>query len=159
MRCNYFLLTVLFFLLVGCTGESAKRKHLVQSGTLETIAIDVNKVITPSIDEIFSEIEIIPLSTPPESFFGQLGLITTYKGLLFFRDMSRRGSQVYCFDNLGKFQWKAGVIGKGPGEITGVTDAWINPYRDQLEIYDRDRQPGSVTSNKLVLILIPTGTG
>jgi hypothetical protein len=140
MRLKIITFLGLSSLMVGCIDKSGKEKSEIPTTYLETISIDVNKIETPTIDGLFSEIEIIPLSSTPESFYGQLGLIIPYKGLLFFRDMARTASQVFCFNSNGKFEWKVGEIGKGPGEISRVSDMWINPYRDLLEIYDRNTQ-------------------
>lgn len=85
-----------------------------------------------SIEELFSNIKIIPLETTDECFLKKITKIDYYKDCIYILDMLLPA--FYVFDKDGKFLRKIGNIGHGPGEYTAICDFLIDKKNETINL-------------------------
>lgn len=99
---------------------------------LTTIHIDLDKDDNSNWENLFTDVEIIPLEFTLESMLVNIEKILLQDGnyLIFDKDQSI----VYKFNDAGKFLSKLDKLGNGPGEYQSIYDVIINPYNDNIEL-------------------------
>ena len=139
-----------FFVFLTVILFACRREQVVDYPVL---SVDITRLNTPSVFDIFEKIEIIPLETTDNSLLGNIFGIVFYNSHYYITDM--KGESLFCFDEHGKFVQKIGKVGQGPGEYTTVPSFAINGYNDVVEalspwgflyIYDLSGRLGSKTS-------------
>ena len=66
-----------------------------------------------STKELFSDIQVIPLETTPESLIRSITQIKFFEDRYYILDYRR--SQIFVFDREGRFQFALNEKGDGPG--------------------------------------------
>ena len=122
----YFSMISIFFFL-SCTGWKDKKN-------MESDIITVNLVERDEIStkDLFSEIQLIPLETTPESLIRNITQIKFFEDRYYIHDYSR--SQIFVFDREGHFQFALNEKGNGPGEYLNLTDFAIDTTRRNLVV-------------------------
>ena len=139
MRKLFFLLAPLALTFCSC---STKSNPEVGS---DTFFIDLE--ITDSLrwEDLFQEVEVIPLEFTEESMLTGVDKILIQDGYYLIFD--QKAQVLYKFDSGGKYISKLDKSGEGPDEYHKVYDIDINPYTRNIElisafgsmfIYDKD---------------------
>ena len=127
---------IILCLYVGCGSQTARDAiDLLDAGA----ALDNPR--TFDLGEIVQQIEFIPLqSDGPESLVGgRISHLTESKNVWYVAEM---GKSVKLFDKTGRFIGKRGIIGRGPDEFLGITNAVADWETDNLYL-----QGGAVSHN------------
>ena len=119
----YFSMISIFFFL-SCTGWKDKKN---MESDIITVNLDERDEI--STKDLFSEIQLIPLETTPESLIRNITQIKFFEDRYYIHDYSR--SQIFVFDREGHFQFEKG---NGPGEYLNLTDFAIDTTRRNLVV-------------------------
>ena len=110
---------LLFFddihIFLSCTGWKDKKN---MESDIITVNLDERDEI--STKDLFSEIQLIPLETTPESLIRNITQIKFFEDRYYIHDYSR--SQIFVFDREGHFQFALNEKGNGPGEYLNFTD-------------------------------------
>ena len=122
----YFSMISIFFFL-SCTGWKDKKN---MESDIITVNLDERDEI--STKDLFSEIQLIPLETTPESLIRNITQIKFFEDRYYIHDYSR--SQIFVFDREGHFQFALNEKGNGPGEDLNLTDFAIDTTRRNLVV-------------------------
>ena len=122
----YFSMISIFFFL-SCTGWKDKKN---MESDIITVNLDERDEI--STKDLFSEIQLIPLETTPESLIRNITQIKFFEDRYYIHDYSR--SQIFVFDREGHFQCALNEKGNGPGEYLNLTDFAIDTTRRNLVV-------------------------
>lgn len=85
-----------------------------------------------STKELFSDIQVIPLETTPESLIRDITQIKFFEGRYYIHDYRR--SQIFVFDREGRFQFALNEKGDGPGQYLNLSDFAIDTARRNLVV-------------------------
>ena len=96
------------------------------------IYANINKIETPSMYDLFSKIEIIPLETTKESLIKEISKLVFYDNKYYILDYPL--SKIFVFDEMGKFLFNIDNRGNGPNEYVHIGSFNIDPYNHQLII-------------------------
>ena len=94
----YYYSIVSIFLFLSCTGWKDKRN--MES---DIITANLERRDNVSTKELFSDIQVIPLETTPESLIRDITQIKFFEGRYYIHDYRR--SQIFVFDREGRFQF------------------------------------------------------
>ena len=122
----YFSMISIFFFL-SCTGWKDKKN---MESDIITVNLDERDEI--STKDLFSEIQLIPLETTPESLIRNITQIKFFEDRYYIHDYSR--SQIFVFDREGHFQFALNEKGNGQGEYLNLTDFAIDTTRRNLVV-------------------------
>ena len=90
---------------------------------------------TPSIKELFSRIEVVPLEDHNDScLVMRLTKVLPYKDKIYVVD--RKIPACYVFDKDGNFLYPIGKVGNGPGEYYQIEDCAINEAKQEFMLLD-----------------------
>lgn len=123
---NIIILLVLFLTACGHNplGENKKGECIID--------IDLDNLSTPSFNDYFSKLEIIPVDSSSEALIQSVSEQVWYKGKIYVLD--RRQKKVFIFDQKGKLLQLIDKRGNGPGEYTDITALQINRFTSDLEL-------------------------
>ncbi len=125
---NIILLLLSLLLLSSCgyrpLGEDRKGKYVKD--------IDLNNLSSPSFNDYFSKLEIIPVDSSREALIQDIQKTEWYGGKLYVLD--GRQKKVFIFDLKGKLLQMIDKRGNGPGEYTDITALQINRFTGDLEL-------------------------
>ena len=106
-------------------GEDRKGKYVKD--------IDLDNLTSPSFNDYFSELKIIPTDSSREALIQIVSEQKWYKDKLYVLD--RRQKKVFIFaQNNGKLLQIMDKRGNGPGEYTDIVDLQINRFTGDLEL-------------------------
>ncbi len=140
---KFSIVLLLTIFLISCNNE--KEQH----STIGS-AISENKYITLYLDEIeginnlklssvFLSARPIILELTDNSIIGSINKMQVIEDKLIILDKSRAKS-LFVFNKDGKFLYKVGERGGGPGEYTGISDFTIDIDRKIIFLMDENRQ-------------------
>ncbi|MDR1863952.1 MAG: 6-bladed beta-propeller [Bacteroidales bacterium] len=131
---------VLLMLMFSCSGQNALKDNL----TVLPWEFSENE----SIPDLIDSVEFIVLEAHPEGLFKKADKLIVQNNKFFIFDMTGQ-NQVSVFDNAGKFLYRVGSRGNGPGEYVGIR----NFTTDEKYIHIIDNYTG-----KLLMYHIADGT-
>lgn len=99
-----------------------------------TFIINPNNVSNISFFDHFSEIELIPLETTPESIIEVFDKVVYHEGTFYILDLKQ--ATLFLFSEKGEFIDKIARKGSGPGEYQDLSDFNINEFTGNLELLD-----------------------
>ena len=109
--------TVFYVFLIAILFACRREKEV----DYPVLKVDITRLNTPSIFDIFEKIEIIPLETTDNSLIGgEAGNLDFYNDHYYILD--GRTESFFCFDEHGKFVRKIGNRGQGPQEYNEIQD-------------------------------------
>lgn len=126
---KYIIISLILWLLsASCgsrpMGEDRKGKYVKD--------VDLDNLSSPSFNDYFSKLEIIPLELSNETLvqdvFGQIWC----NNKLYILDQKQK--VVFIFDQEGNFIQKIDKYGNGPGEYTDLVDFQLNRFTGDLEL-------------------------
>lgn len=92
----------------------------------------LNNGVSPSVDELFSSIQVIPLETMDSCFLVNVEKVVPCKDGYFVFDNLKPA--LYLFDEAGKFVREISKKGSGPGEFQMVSDFIINEKERRIDL-------------------------
>lgn len=121
----YSAISIFFFL--SCTGSKEKRN--MES---DIITVNLERRDNISTKDLFSDIQVIPLETTPESLIRDITQIKFFEDRYYIHDYRR--SQIFVFDREGRFQFALNEKGDGPGQYLNLSDFAIDTVRRNLVV-------------------------
>lgn len=124
-----YITILIIFYLVSCR---TTHKPAVQIEELQTIDIENFEHGNP-IEKCMQRIKIIPLATDTENLIGAIKRMEIYDPYLFILD---NNNNFFIYNTNGSFISKITATGKGPEEVSHVTNFYINTNKKYIGIYD-----------------------
>lgn len=122
------ILLLSFLLLSACgvrpLGEARKGKCVKD--------IDLDNLTSPSFNDYFSKLEIIPVDSSREALIQKVSEQEWHGGKIYVLD--RKQKKVFIFSQKGKLLQIIDKRGNGPGEYTDITALQINRFTGDLEL-------------------------
>ena len=125
MKLGCFFCLLLFFF------SCARSKP---SDDFNTIQVDLTNPQRASLFDYFSHIELIPLETNDDVVIGTMRKVIHHQNRYYVLDAHSAQNVVLVFDDAGKFLFKIGSVGGGPGEYLLLHDIVINPFTDNIDL-------------------------
>ncbi len=135
MKIKYILVVSIISTFISCNNDRTQHKDNFKKN-ITSIRIDPDKIANLYLSEIIDSLKYIPLETSQNCYLANIDKLIWYKDNFFVLDKSIK--TVFCFSQNGKFLYKIRRVGKGPGEYIGISDFLINPFKNTLEILDRN---------------------
>lgn len=142
-----FIILSSLIILIGCNSKKNNElaaglkiselrdtvSFVMKTGTAVAIPIPPpDKELKAS--DVFEDFKYIPLESSENSLMGQYRDACIYENRIFIHDIET--NMVYIFTMQGKFINKVGKRGNGPGEFFQPESMAIDPFRNQLLVYD-----------------------
>lgn len=124
-----YITIIIVFYLVACQNS---QKPIAQCEELQTINIEEFEQKNP-IEKCMHQIKIVPLATDTENLIGGIKKIEVYNPYLFILD---NNNNFFIYNIDGSFISKITATGKGPKEVSHVTNFYINTNKQYIGIYD-----------------------
>lgn len=130
MKVNKVFILVFLVMAVGC-----ESKYIVQQAEIR-FSVTPNRSFSSSrtIDDVFLKPYYIPLETTKESLIGSIKKAVRAENNYYILDSEV--DKVLCFNESGKFLYKLGEVGKGPGEYLSVDDLQV--FENIIYVLARD---------------------
>jgi len=135
MKNKFLSLSLIIFLFSmifsSCKTDNIRYyKNNIEIKVVPETSIDIN------LSEIAESINYVKLESTADSYFSNVWKMSMFMNRFYIHDLR----SIFCFDFTGKFQFKVGRKGKGPGEYLEITDFLINSYFESIEILDARRR-------------------
>jgi hypothetical protein len=156
MKTNYLLNLVTFLLLGGmlwsCSAKSERsedtkrdfKQYPIGAECVETPEEKYHIKISESEQVAFEDlvdyqkgIRIVAIGeVPNEALFGEITKLWASKsdGIIFTDQ--ELANKIYKIDNEGNLEWIIDKTGSGPGEFQKLWSVQLNPYKQQIEVWD-----------------------
>lgn len=121
----FLLLLMSLMLHLSCHNERGRQ-------ATETIFVDLDRRDQVSANDLFADIQIIPLETNSESLIRQITQIKYFENRFYIQDYSR--SRLFVFDAKGHFLFVLNEKGSAPGQYLNLTDFEIDKNRKNIVI-------------------------
>lgn len=121
--------TVSFIFLPWLCSCSVRQKV---DGEIRLQVTGLNKDVSPSVSELFSSIQVIPLETQDSCLLMNVEKVVPCKDGYFVFDNLRPA--LYLFDKSGKFVREIGRKGNGPGEFQLLADFMIDEKEGRITL-------------------------
>ncbi|MDH8701548.1 hypothetical protein M2138_000894 [Dysgonomonadaceae bacterium PH5-43] len=100
-----------------------------------TITIKVENTDNYLSNDDIEDFYFVKLETVEESLIGEIRRIRITNDRIFVLD-SEVAKSLFVFDSEGKFLFKVGSIGQGPGEYVTINDFFLNEDKQSIAIFD-----------------------
>lgn len=124
-----FITTIIVFQLVSCR---TSQKPIAHVDGLQTINIEEFEQGNP-VEMCMDRIKVIPLATHSDHLIGAIKRIEVCKPYLFILD---NNNNFFIYNIDGSFISKITATGKGPEEVSHVTNFYVNTNKQYVGIYD-----------------------
>jgi hypothetical protein len=132
------LLMLYLICLWSCGNNTDKKNSLSKAKYLISINEDSLKQIKiKKLSEIIEKYHFIKLETTKESLLGEIKKIMTFEENVFILE-ARSSNGIKVFNNKGKYLYKIGREGSGPGEFVRLKGFTINESNRQLILLDSE---------------------
>jgi len=123
---------------IGRIGEgSSKMKFVGAPEIIDLTEFEIDGLQSISFDSIYESVEIVPLETNEESFFGGVSVFNIINDTVFILD-AKGIKSLLRFSMDGKFIDKIGSVGQGPGEYGSPQNFFV--FRDKIYVLDNTQQ-------------------
>ncbi len=119
---------ILYVILSIFVLQSCSKNNDISVGEKVEIVINSGKV---KLSDLVSSTQIVPLESNENCLIGGITKLLYYDNKIFVLD-SYVSKGLFVFDKNGKFLYKVGRVGQGPGEFNNPTDFYID--KDKQEI-------------------------
>lgn len=133
---------VLLLSLIILTSISCQQQRKMHTSTMQNDSAMVNITVNLEnyqgvpYDSLIDEISFIRLETNEQCLIGDASQIVCTDSLIFISDR-RVSKSIFCFDRQGKFRYKVGAVGQGPGEYAGYyCYITLSPDKEYLVVMD-----------------------
>jgi len=127
VACFIFINCTFLLVFTNCSGSTRDRGKDVKP-----IEIDLSRIESVSIEEVFSSIELIPLSLSHESAIKNVHKLIYYNERYYVLDADSRS--LFIFNKDGQYLFKINNVGNGPGEYSLLYDFNINKITNRIEL-------------------------
>jgi len=117
---------------ISCTPEH----RTSESGSQLIINVDLSKAKEYPISEVFSITYYIPLETDTSNLIGMIEKVVKIKNKFYLST----GKTLFVYSDNGKMLQYLKKTGEAEGEYRSITDFWIDPDSENIEIMDRKGQ-------------------
>jgi hypothetical protein len=125
----------IIFCLVSCGGRGSLKTEYVQEEPFYTIDLDiVENEKNVGISEFFTDAEVIVLEVTDRSLLVSVDKIYAKGDTLLIMD--RRAKGMLAFDTQGRFLFRVGSVGRGPGEYNSLSDFSVDPKNGRIYVLD-----------------------
>ena len=126
---------IFFLILILLSGCSKQQKNKVD--VVPVIAVNFpNNQTKIHLNDIAKNVSFIRLETNGDCLIRGVSKLEIYDDRMFVFYSGLTGSHLYCFDLQGKFLFKVGGIGQGPGEYRSLNDFAIDIENGCLWLVD-----------------------
>lgn len=133
----FFIISITLLLAYSCTDLNKSKADNEEIAT-EIIQVEEAKDIGEALaSSMFPTFDLIKLEANDEAVFGNIDRIRFYNERIFILDSDVAG-KLLVFDRSGKYINTIGGKGKGPGEITGPMDFYIDTVKNTISILDME---------------------
>lgn len=122
---------LLFIFVLSLLFYSCSEQKDVEEGVKLQVS-GLNNEVSPSIGELFSSMEVIPLATRDNCLLKNVGKVVPCKDGYFVFDNLQPA--LYLFDESGEFVREIARKGNGPGEFQLISDFIINEKEDRITL-------------------------
>ena len=98
----------------------------------DIITVNLERRDKISTKDLFSDIQVIPLETTPESLIRDITQIKFFEDRYYIHDYRR--SQIFVFDREGRFKFALNEKVDGPGQYLNLSDFAIDTVRRNLVV-------------------------
>lgn len=133
---KHLLLFSLFCLFLCCC--TSKQNELQSPSNMETISITDFETTYGKLSDFAEEVKMIPLEFTDKSILGEIKKIVMSDKFIFVMERTNKEG-VYAFNRTGKFLYRIGTRGQGPGEFVDLADFSINEDEGLIYLYDQPR--------------------
>jgi len=131
------ILVIFLLLLFSCDRENGTNYNLKPKTKINIK--NINEIECTKYSDLYDSIKFIKLETKRESLIGRIDKILFYDNKYFILDQVQ-GKSVFVFDKNGKYLYRIGKNGKGPGEYDLPNDIAINVYSNNIIIYNNNNK-------------------
>lgn len=128
---RYISVCLIVVLLFSCNEQRSKR--IFDENTINSSVV-VNSMSCCDTNYIQSS-RCIALETTDESLLAKISSLQEHKGDFYIYD--NKINRVLRFDKDGLFVCRYGRRGGGPGEYVSVSGFYVDPYRDEVALFDQ----------------------
>ncbi len=126
-------------LFTSCTSQEVNNKYIynVNNDSIKSIDIkseEIYKEYDPR--EIISHVDYVHLELTEDNLIGEIDKVLIFNNYLFVLDRSQAKS-VFCFGTNGKYLFKVGSLGSGPGEYRELVDILIDQKAEEIGLLTR----------------------
>lgn len=121
------LIIMLFLILI-----IACRKEKSEKGNIQVIKGYTAGILDNASDIKFKSFRLVPLEMTPQSILSDVDRVGLIDSFLIVQD----GNQLLCFDRNGKFKWKYGAEGRGPGEYLRINTFFLDKEKKTVNMVD-----------------------
>ncbi|MPM75836.1 hypothetical protein SDC9_122830 [bioreactor metagenome] len=104
--------------------------------------VDIDKIDKSQavlLSTLFKRVKTIILESTENSIIGRINSLQTYKDLIIIMDKTI-SKGIFVFDKSGKFLYKIGDNGQGPGEFVEISDYTLDVKKEKVYVLDNQRQ-------------------
>jgi len=178
MQKKIITIITLGILIISCV--TSKQKFNAASTislagrTPQSLSINIDKIVSASgnaitipgkiitIPEVFKRVRTIILETNKDVRIGEVNSIQVYGDEIFISDIVK-SMGVFVFNKEGRYIWRIGKVGQGPGEYTEPSDFTIDKKNKLMYLLDARMQNivkyNLETGAYLSSIKVPDGDG
>ncbi len=124
---NRIIIYLVFLIVIGCEQDA---KHYENVETVKFSFNDEN----PPYNEVFKETKIISLETNENCLIAEISQMEIWQNKFFILDCKLNALSV--FDADGKYLYRIGRLGKGPGEYIRPRYFYIDKNEESIKIFD-----------------------
>lgn len=135
MRNQFLLFSLLCLFLCDCTFKQNENKT---SSDIETISITDFETTYGKLSDFAEEVKMIPLEFTDKSILGEIKKVVMSDEFIFIMERTNQEG-VYVFNHVGKFLYRIGTRGQGPGEFINLFDFSINEEDQLIYLFDQPR--------------------
>lgn len=124
-------------ILTSCTQHSGNdHTRTISNDSIIEINVDLEDNTGIPYDSLIDNISFVRLETKDECLIGNISQLISTDSLIFISDKEIT-KNIYCFNRKGKFLYKIGKVGQGPGEYAGYyCYITMTPDKQQLVVMD-----------------------
>lgn len=125
------LLIVSVLLLYSCK-EDKSTKEITSEAKVHEIKLTNSKILKTSFSNYIKDFSYLELKTNSKTYISEISNVQVFKNDFYVLD--RKKSNLYVFDENGRFIRKIGQRGDGPGEYKDISDFVINTEKETISI-------------------------
>lgn len=132
---NYFMI----ILFTSCTSQEVNNNAApnVKNDNFKSILINSDDILEEyDPTEIISQIDYVHLELIEDNIIGQVDKVIKFDNKIFVLDRTKAKS-VFCFRADGKYLFKVGALGRGPGEYRELEDIVIDQKEKEIGLLSR----------------------
>lgn len=132
MKTKLSLITGIILILLVSNNCRPKKDNNNAKNKISRINVEPTKSTTIELSNLIKDIRVIPLQTLDSSIMGNVLGLKKVNNKFYIKT----GQEIFVFDEQGRFLNTIGTRGKGPEELLAITNYYVDPESEEVEIYD-----------------------